>query len=1221
MTYYTTLLLQILLLFLSCYYTTCCSSIFAIPYNNNHHHHYDNNNAGSRSAAAFINVVRQHVHHNNKRAMALSYPSSSLLFVSTTSSQQHAASYSRSVMKDDIRHRSEQHHHSTSQLYYNNDNGDNGGSYSSSSSSPLKPQPLSLHPIELQQKLASFASNIQRLRRSLHNKRVLVTTEEKEEEEEEEELNNNKSAIIGACNSLYYFLKDETEELKLLLSSIDNKYQHQLDETTSISTTTLSSSIQTTLESALLQSIRGTSDVHDFILLRKLIYEAVEYATAYANVVSISAQAADVNYSSSTNNNRYRQQSQPQPVVIMYNGILSPRIFGEAITSISKIPKVSLSKVKSIWNLYVYDVIGGSNDEKKEGMEMMMEQRRILLSSPPSSYELNVMLSVLSERQKVVAALKLYRQVAVEESTASSCMKGDAYTASILFGMLADSIMTSSATANNNNNNRHGATIQGERGRSKEGYGDDDDKVEQQQSPCWQWNEAISLLDTFSSSSSTDTCLNNYAYAALLKVNELATASSKTMAAATSSSHNGIKCAMLVLDRMKQDGISPDVITCSTILSTFDKCNNWKAAVILLNAMKYHQASNNKSSRSSSDNNNNNNEQCWALPSPNTFTYSSVITTCAKCNQGDVALMLLNEMEEEGNSISCNDDNDTAVVVPNTWVYNAAMLACTESTKGFNMKKSKGVHLVTCFDILEKMEKKNCNNDDDATAAAAAAATPDTVSYNIALSGLGETSFATAFEEVAISTKSTTRLVKYDTIYDIVVDILDTMEERDVKRDAITYHNAILACKSNSEHALALLRRSLLDINAIQRSSSSSTTSDTAIAKKKDKQQLKGRASTDGILFVANAALSVAASFGDIHIIPEVISILSRSNTKINATSIKHIIRTLGTINECESILALLICLRGQSFANDILKERFSIDILSNISNDTLPMIEEDVYSAAITSSLRNDALAVADQILLSMKKNGLILNQRSLKEIIAEYCRMAMVSSKQEFKVARIAKRQNMDTSKYGIVEPIYITSRARAKAALAMLKAVNNPISPRLLSSIAKACCAAGLWNDARTILRRMHRAAIRELRAERGRGDINASSKSYVKGDFLNELSRLHRSLLKFCAKGGNIIPALNFANDIQFLATQIQQEYKSQKRREKKNLSIVPQEEEQRDSESEEFITLSSRLSLDIPTPENMPESDFSDAGALSNILDRPIGLTGQDWKLILIAASR
>jgi len=115
--------------------------------------------------------------------------------------------------------------------------------------------------------------------------------------------------------------------------------------------------------------------------------------------------------------------------------------------------------------------------------------------------------------------------------------------------------------------------------------------------------------------------------------------------------------------------------------------------------------------------------------------------------------------------------------------------------------------------------------------------------------------------------------------------------------------------------------------------------------------------------------------------------------------------------------------------------------------------------------------------------------------------------------------------------------------------------------------------------------------------------------IQGKFLSELPRLHRSLMKFCAKGGNITPALNFADDIQFLASRIRQHAK---------LFRGLSKNEELESG---WITLSSRLLMDTPTPENAPETDFSDGGALSTVIDRPIGLTGQDWKLILIAASR
>ncbi|KAL7541263.1 hypothetical protein ACHAXR_012024, partial [Thalassiosira sp. AJA248-18] len=606
-------------------------------------------------------------------------------------------------------------------------------------------------------------------------------------------------------------------------------------------------------------------------------------------------------------------------------------------------------------------------------------------------------------------------------------------------------------------------------------------------------------------------------------------------------------------------------------------------------------------------------QQKWSLPLPNTYTYSLVISSCARCHQGEVALSLLDQMTEMS-VLSMVVDDDTT----------------TTSGNGDN-------------------------GDGDASSSSAAAALPDTVTYNTVLSVIDEHSFmAVKNKEALLSSSSSERgdentatttattttrhhrhhryLSEHEKIVNVVLDILNSMEERGVSRDAITYYNAIMACRSknNCDDALLILRKAFSDSDFIQAATTTMMSNNNnnnnnggEIAEEASSpSHLKGRAAT-GLVFVANAALSIAAKYGDIHAVTTVLSMLSKTrnncnSTKLNSESIKHIIRTLGKIHDCEAILALLICLRGQDFANDILKERYSIDILSNMSEKSIPMIEEEVYSAAITSCLRHDELGMADQILSSMKKNGLTLNQRSLKEIIAEYCRMAMTSSKDEFKVARLAKRQEADTSRYGIVEPIYITSRARAKAALTMLRAVEKPVPPSLLSPVAKACCAAGLWQDARSILRRMHRAAIHELRQGNYYGSPPLSSSSLSSprragGKFLDELPRLHRSLLKFCAKGGNITPALNFADDIQFLASQIRQHGKSLRG------TMVKIEEEE--TEQPELITLSSRLLMDIPTPDNIPETDFSNAGALSNMLERPAGLTGQDWKLILIAASR
>ncbi|KAL7469349.1 hypothetical protein ACHAXS_009609 [Conticribra weissflogii] len=599
-------------------------------------------------------------------------------------------------------------------------------------------------------------------------------------------------------------------------------------------------------------------------------------------------------------------------------------------------------------------------------------------------------------------------------------------------------------------------------------------------------------------------------------------------------------------------------------MAAFDKGRNWKASVSLLNAMEASSHSNINPSVHGTK---------WSLPEPNKFTYSLAISTCARCEQGDVALLLLDKLTASSHDNA--GDTRARKLKPNTWVYNAALLACVES-KQSPCAKVNCNHLVTAFEILEKME---IGGFDEA---------PDTVSYNTILSAMDESSFLCAKELCERSGNRKSYLSKHDDLMSIVVSILDSMEARRISRDSITYYNAIMAF-SDPNDALNLLHMAFQDSDVFK----------TVSLIGESPSQLKGRAAS-GIIFVANAALSIASSSGDISAVSKILTLLHESEVCMNAESIKYVIQALGNIGDCEAILALLISLRGQSFANDILKERYSVDILANIPKNSTPVIEEEIYSTAITACLSHDELGMADQILLSMKKNGLTLNQRSLKGIISEYCRMAMSSSKEEFKLARVAKRLDSGISLYDIVEPCYITSRARAKAALAMLKAVDDP-SPGLLSPVAKACCAAGLWQDARSILRRMHRAAIRELRQD--------STTGMIEGKFLSELPRLHRSLLKFCAKGGNITPALNFADDIQFLASRIRQHAKS--------FRGLSKNEELESG----WITLSSRLLMDTPTPDNAPESDFSDGGALSTVVDRPIGLTGQDWKLILIAASR
>lgn len=341
--------------------------------------------------------------------------------------------------------------------------------------------PLTSQPDKFISKLESFISNISR-NRMTKKKRSLLDPKSAKDDHPNNNHNVN-DALINACTSLVYFLNNEAGSLSTNTSSLSsdnsiNILQQQLSDDAVVH------SIRESLEMVLVQAVRAASEVGDFVLINKLIHAAVRYATAVAK---------------QTNNNA---------------PLLTPRIFGEVITSISK-TKASHSKVKSLWNLFIRDVAANNNDTR-------------ILSSAPSSYELNAMLSSLSERNKVSAALTLYRRMI--EGVDGIVIEGDAYSASIIFAMLADSIA--------NGGTRTTTTTITDKFSILSDDINDDDVV----SPCWQWNEAISILNTFSS-----TQLNNFAYAALLKVNEQAT----EVYSDAGARHNGVQCAMSVLERMK----------------------------------------------------------------------------------------------------------------------------------------------------------------------------------------------------------------------------------------------------------------------------------------------------------------------------------------------------------------------------------------------------------------------------------------------------------------------------------------------------------------------------------------------------------------------------------------------------------------------------------------------------------------------------------------------
>lgn len=412
------------------------------------------------------------------------------------------------------------------------------------------------------------------------------------------------------------------------------------------------------------------------------------------------------------------------------------------------------------------------------------------------------------------------------------------------------------------------------------------------------------------------------------------------------------------------------------------------------------------------------------------------------------------------------------------------------------------------------------------------------------------------------------------------------MKKRGIPRDAITYRNAIMVCRDDVNAALRMLRTSLSDAACFERKSFSKP---------------MRLAADDVVIF--NAALSACAIHGDLPTVSLIFKMMKDQGVKPNSVSVRHLISALGASGHCDNILALLESLRGDTYSNRVIREKHGIDLFGSGIGDSLPWIEERHYSSAITACLKQRNVDLAERILTAMKENSLSPSHYSLQEIAFAYCQMAMVSAGKEFKVAR--KQRKTYKKKSSKLELEQTVSSARAREALQVLKTLKEPPA-RLMSAIAVACGASGLWNEGRTVLCSMHRAVLREEREKMSKASLVTWNKEYV----LGEVPRLHRSMLKLAARRGNVTAALWFADDIQDLASRLVATAKSKK--ELKQHVTVP--------------TISSYLSAESSSDEYSSLAFEVDTNAIAGLSkhalsSHSVGMKGEDWKLLMIAASK
>jgi len=234
---------------------------------------------------------------------------------------------------------------------------------------------------------------------------------------------------------------------------------------------------------ALIQATRAASDHGDYIMISNILDVAIAYAEAVTKVYRVGSEDGG-----------------------KCPALLEARLFGEALSELSR-TKANHSKLKKLWSLFI---------------DLSSNSERCILASQPSAFELNAMILGLGSKGKFRAALKLYVEYNTKNGTNGVEIDNDEYTASALLTILANSIASDALPDTNI------TSVAG--GNSR-------------RSPCWQWNEAESILDDFENRMQ----LNNQVYASALKVNEQAMELYKY----PGNRHPGAKYAMSILERMQ----------------------------------------------------------------------------------------------------------------------------------------------------------------------------------------------------------------------------------------------------------------------------------------------------------------------------------------------------------------------------------------------------------------------------------------------------------------------------------------------------------------------------------------------------------------------------------------------------------------------------------------------------------------------------------------------
>jgi pentatricopeptide repeat protein len=460
------------------------------------------------------------------------------------------------------------------------------------------------------------------------------------------------------------------------------------------------------------------------------------------------------------------------------------------------------------------------------------------------------------------------------------------------------------------------------------------------------------------------------------------------------------------------------------------------------------------------------------LPNPNEYSYSAAIVACARCREYNTALELLNEMRTSGGNENENNNND--LPRPNTWVYNAALSAIGNNPE--EQRQRRKMSFETNDERLDHqgLSLRLLEQMKRDQLEKGMDTRPDTVTYNtvLAIFGFGATRDQGEDDDD-------------DSLDDQIIGLINQMKDEEVPRDAITYRSAVLASSGGST-VLSILRACLED------STSSSTNN------KQKGKALVGKAA-HGLTFVFNSALSVLASQSNFKVFKEAFSFMQENNVAFNEETTAHIISVLGRTGKSAMIAPLLTALGRSDTAVVARKQLAEATGLHLPSSEPLPPLGMVHYTSAISVCLMANELEHARGILVLMRENGVPPTVDCMQSFSLAYARGAIRSAAKDA-----------------------TTSMSRAQNAYSIAMALKDP-SPVVLSTVAKACAVTGQWEKSQAVLRLLHK----NLVASCGDG-------MPMRHQEIDLICGLHSTLLRECAKQGNVTAALWYANDIQRFA---------------------------------------------------------------------------------------